>query len=607
MDKLVVLARGLGTRMRRDDAAAAARWPPGRRGRRGHQGPDPHWPGKGQAFCGKARLSPFRPFLDYVLSAAADAGFRRVCLVIGPEQEAIRRYYGGEAAARAARVSPSPVQPEPKGTADAVAAAESFAGGDPFAVINSDNYYPVEALRALREQPGCAVALFERDAMLAGSNVPEERIKRFAVAKIDGRGCLERIIEKPDDATLAALPQAALAEHELLAVRAVDLRGVPGDRAVAPRRVRDPRRRAVRHPRAGRDFSRGHRPRAGARHDQPGRHRPRGGHPGENGGETMIELSYPGDLTDADELAPQLSTTGLSLERLRVEGAAVRQGGRRAFGHRRGRPRPAAAGVLRARPDRGAGQAHRLRGRADDGRRGRAGLLHGRPAARRPADDRHRRRAAARPIRFHVDPELTPQTGSWSNYPMTVARRVARNFPGAMPRRRHRPGERPAAGRRHEQFQRPDGGRVPRPGRGQPVGRPRRVLAQHRQQDRPGRLPGHGRERAEFRHAGGRPRRGHLRRQRGPHRHPLRRAEPHQPVRLLPGRVREDAPGAAGPRVRHRRQRRGGRKDRRGAGKVQHGLAARLGAWPSFGGARPAATIRTWRPPWAVRRTPPSG
>ena len=66
-----------------------------------------------------------------------------------------------------------------------MAAAESFAGGDPFAVINSDNYYPVEALAALREQPGCAVALFERDAMLAGSNVPEERIKRFAVAKID--------------------------------------------------------------------------------------------------------------------------------------------------------------------------------------------------------------------------------------------------------------------------------------------------------------------------------------------------------------------------------------------------------------------------------------
>ena len=31
----------------------------------------------------------------------------------------------------------------------------------------------------------------------------------------------------------------------------------------------------------------------------------------------MIELSYPGDLTDADELAVQLSTTGLSPEACR--------------------------------------------------------------------------------------------------------------------------------------------------------------------------------------------------------------------------------------------------------------------------------------------------
>ena len=43
--------------------------------------------------------------------------------------------------------------------------------------------------------------------MLAGSNVPEDRIKGFALATIDGRGCMERIIEKPDDATLAALPK----------------------------------------------------------------------------------------------------------------------------------------------------------------------------------------------------------------------------------------------------------------------------------------------------------------------------------------------------------------------------------------------------------------
>ena len=41
------------------------------------------------------------------------------------------------------------IQREARGTADAVLSAEAFAGGEPFLVLNSDNYYPVEVLRAL--------------------------------------------------------------------------------------------------------------------------------------------------------------------------------------------------------------------------------------------------------------------------------------------------------------------------------------------------------------------------------------------------------------------------------------------------------------------------
>jgi len=190
MDKIVILARGLGTRMRREDGACGL--------------------DDGQtavAATGVKALIPTmgRPFLDYVLSAAADAGYRRACLIIGPEQEAVRKYYGEE-------IEPSRLcvsfanQAEPKGTADAVAAAEEFADGDHFTVINSDNYYPVEALRGLREHEGCAVALFDRDALLEG-NVTEDRIKRLAVARIDYRDDLSGVIEKPDEATLAGLPQ----------------------------------------------------------------------------------------------------------------------------------------------------------------------------------------------------------------------------------------------------------------------------------------------------------------------------------------------------------------------------------------------------------------
>jgi len=154
----------------------------------------------------KALIPIDRPFLDYVLSAAADAGCRRVCLVVGPQHDALRDYYGRQVRPRRLSIDFA-VQAEPKGTADAVAAAESFSGGDDFLVINSDNYYPAEALSALREQQGSAVALFEQQSMLAGSNISAERLRHFAVGQIDGRGRLQRILEKPDEATLAALPK----------------------------------------------------------------------------------------------------------------------------------------------------------------------------------------------------------------------------------------------------------------------------------------------------------------------------------------------------------------------------------------------------------------
>lgn len=76
-DRAVILARGLGTRMRKAVQAAGL--------------------SEAQAAVAqtgvKALMPIKRPFLDYVLSALADAGWRRVCLVIGPEHDALRSYY----------------------------------------------------------------------------------------------------------------------------------------------------------------------------------------------------------------------------------------------------------------------------------------------------------------------------------------------------------------------------------------------------------------------------------------------------------------------------------------------------------------------------------
>src|SRR6266496_6133829 len=120
--KAVVLARGLGTRMRQSDGMARL---------------DPAQEAAAAAGI-KAMISFGRPFLDYVLSALADAGLEEVCLVIGPEHAAVRDYHTTTVPPRRVRLAFA-VQEEPRGTADAVLAAEQFAAGEGFLVINSDN------------------------------------------------------------------------------------------------------------------------------------------------------------------------------------------------------------------------------------------------------------------------------------------------------------------------------------------------------------------------------------------------------------------------------------------------------------------------------------
>jgi glucose-1-phosphate thymidylyltransferase len=145
-----------------------------------------------------------RPFLDYVISALADAGIRAVCLVVAPEHGRMREHYANEAAARRVGVHFA-VQREPRGTADAVLAAEPFADGQHVLVLNSDNYYPVHTLRALRELGTAGVAAFERDSLIRLGNVSAGRVASFSVLDIDDDGTLRRIVEKPDAPTIAAM------------------------------------------------------------------------------------------------------------------------------------------------------------------------------------------------------------------------------------------------------------------------------------------------------------------------------------------------------------------------------------------------------------------
>lgn len=172
----VVLARGLGRRMREADSSALD----------GAQ--------RAAADAGVKAMIPFgggRPFLDYVLHSLADAGATRVGLVLGPEHEAVREYYRNQ---RRHRLDVSFVtQPEARGTADALACAEQWTGGDPFLVLNADNLYPSQVLSRLVHGAEPAVPGFERDSL----GLPLEKIGTYALLERDTRGCLASIVEKP--------------------------------------------------------------------------------------------------------------------------------------------------------------------------------------------------------------------------------------------------------------------------------------------------------------------------------------------------------------------------------------------------------------------------
>ena len=183
----VILARGLGTRMRRADASATLAADQAR-----------------MADAGVKAMIPIgRPFLDYILSGLADAGITEVCLVIGPEHDAIREYYDGTETTTRLRISFA-IQEKPLGTANAVSSAAGVVGEREFLVLNSDNYYPVDAYRALAALGGPGLVAFEQRAMVAGGNVPAERIGKLAVVRIGDDDNLVDVIEKPDAATLAS-------------------------------------------------------------------------------------------------------------------------------------------------------------------------------------------------------------------------------------------------------------------------------------------------------------------------------------------------------------------------------------------------------------------
>lgn len=134
-----------------------------------------------------------KTMLDLIVKNITAAGFSSICLVIGPEHDAIRDFCASKNL---------PVvfaeQAEAKGTADAVLASKDFVGDEHFLVLNSDNLYPIEGLRRLREANRPALLAFERASLIKKSNISADRVASFATVEIDAAGNLKSIVEKPE-------------------------------------------------------------------------------------------------------------------------------------------------------------------------------------------------------------------------------------------------------------------------------------------------------------------------------------------------------------------------------------------------------------------------
>jgi dTDP-glucose pyrophosphorylase len=190
--KAVLLARGLGSRMKKEEGPATSS-----AGSNVALTPEQ----AAAAAAGAKGMMPVgtgmtRPFLDYVLSALADAGCTRVCFIVAPDHHAIRDYYDGAGTPSRLAIEYA-VQPIADGTARAVQCAEAFAGADAFLVLNSDNLYPAPVLRALVDLGEPGLPAFEIDSLVTESGFPRERVVGFAAIEVDDRGYLTRIVEKP--------------------------------------------------------------------------------------------------------------------------------------------------------------------------------------------------------------------------------------------------------------------------------------------------------------------------------------------------------------------------------------------------------------------------
>jgi hypothetical protein len=163
--------------------------------------------GRAKRYGGCKPLAPVGPHgeavLDLVASDALDAGFGTMALVLGPGTGPAIRYHVEHTWPDVVDVRFA-LQPEPRGTVDAVLSAAEFVGDAPYGVCNADDVYGVEGCRLLAEHLrgfGDADALVGyrlADALIGLSPVTR------GICRVDGSGRLLGVDERHQ---VRALPE----------------------------------------------------------------------------------------------------------------------------------------------------------------------------------------------------------------------------------------------------------------------------------------------------------------------------------------------------------------------------------------------------------------
>ena len=185
----VILARGLGTRMRAEDGATLTESQ------------------RTAASAGAKGLMPVAgfPLLDHVLHELAEGGVTDVVFVIAPRETALRGRYGRDHVPRRIRVRFAE-QVEARGTADALIAARDAVdecgphdatGVSHFLMLNADNLYPAESVRALVSLDGPGLVAYEAEALSSRGNIEPGRVSAFALLDLSATDDLLEIVEKP--------------------------------------------------------------------------------------------------------------------------------------------------------------------------------------------------------------------------------------------------------------------------------------------------------------------------------------------------------------------------------------------------------------------------